>query len=253
MKEIGLLFTPENRELVRAGTKVQTRRLMKLPEWVEMVKPWTGGAQGFSADESGMTFIKSPYGMPQNDWEGKTRYYMKEPVQVLDIGPGPAPSHVQATVLYPDDGAEATVSITHPDYQKLVSRADWRKPSSSLFMLRSFARTWLPGVRTWPERLGDMSAEDAVAEGIECDPALAETNPVAHHFAALGPQILRDTKCWRDYLNGGYDLTPLQSYASLWNSINGKTHPWAPNLWTWAVEWQPPATDKAGWCRWRRL
>ena len=239
-KEIGILFTAENLRLVAQGRKIQTRRLMKLPEWAVTVKPWSQGCQAFNADGDGMAFIRSPYGMPQNDWEGKVSYYLKEAVRVTALWDSreSGTDHGMALIQYPNDISDDIVEcqqhkvlLAPGDLHKLVSRRNWRETSTPLFMLKSFARHWVDGVRTWPEKLGDMSAEDAIAEGIEQDPLHARVGMVGSCEANY----------WRDYLNGGYDLSPVQSYASLWNSINGKSHPWDADLWTWAVEWLAPA------------
>lgn len=233
-KEIGLLYTPENRNLVRQSLKWQTRRLIKLPDWAATVKPWTGGCQAFNVDETGMAFVKSPYGMPQNDWEGGVSYYLKEPVQIIHPG-----DNGKMLVKWTDDGTTAWVNVTTDDILKIDDRSKgWETPTTAMFMLKSFARTWLPGVKVWPERLGDMPAEDAIAEGIELDPAVVVTPGDFDEMKSW-----EFSQVWRDYLNGGHDLFPVQSYASLWNSINAKKSPWSPDTWVWCVEHKSPTTE----------
>ena len=244
MRSIGLLFTPENRNLARIGSKTQTRRgnglkgfeVAENAEWHESTGLWWFVHPGIRGSR------KCPYGNPQAE---QVSYYLKEPVRVTALWDSRESNtkYGMALIQYTDDNPEDIIECQQHkvllgpgDMHKLVSRQDWRKPSSSMFMLRSFARTWLPGVRTWPERLGEMSAEDAIAEGIELDP---EMMPFGYRDEFIG------NPCWRDYLNGGHDLTPVQSYASLWNSINGPGS-WKPEIWTWAIEFQPPATGKPG-------
>lgn len=246
-KQIGLLFTPGNRALVRAGVKTQTRRTNGLDsermncEFQHLEEDKSGfylwwdqlvGDPGDSNVIQPTMRLQCPYGNPQVE---PVRYCLKEPVKVAALWDSRESNteHGMALIQYTDDNPDDIIEcqqhkvlLAAGDLHKLVSRKDWRKPSSSMFMLKSFARTWLLGVRTWPERLGDMSEADAIAEGVEC-----------------ANRAFTESAVWRDYLSGGYDLTPVQSYASLWNSINGKTHPWAADLWTWAVEWQPPAMD----------
>lgn len=205
-KEIGLLFTPENRDLVRRKLKWQTRRKMNFND-----------------------SKRRPYGWPHGE---ETRYYVKEPVQIVGIYDGvPSSPSPWVELIYLDDGDDPTIQateITGDDYHKLLARQDWRKPSSSMFMLKSFARTWMLGVRTWREKLGDISAEDAIAEGIELDPSRRNDELFEPISYLCG---------WRDYLNGGYDLTPVQSYASLWQSIHGEGS-WDPDEVVWVVEWK---------------
>jgi hypothetical protein len=175
--------------------------------------------------------------MPQNDWEGKITYYLKEPVRVTALWDSRESNtkYGMAMIQYSDDEPDDIVEcnqhkvlLAPGDFNKLVSRKDWRKPSTAMFMLKSFARTWLPGQRTWPEKLGDITALDAIAEGIEMDPGIDPDIPERDR-----PRLYGDYSVWRDYINGGYDLFPVQSYASLWTTINGG---WNPEQWVWAIE-----------------
>jgi len=60
------------------------------------------------------------------------------------------------------------------------------------------------------QRLQDISEEDAIAEGSGCI--------LASHKVWDG-----DPDCYR------------KLFSKLWNSINGKSHPWESNPWVWAV------------------
>jgi hypothetical protein len=245
-KEIGLLFTPENRDLVRRGLKTETRRAINIPASpnglgrvidgiqvgsVTNIIPFLLGSPGlwdvqFWLDNPAI--VKSPYGNPQSE---PVRYYVKEPVQIVSINDGVEGSPLLwVELIYLDDGKDSTVQaceISWEDHMRLMARKDWRKPSTSLFMLKSFARTWLTGKRVWPEQLGKMSEWSLLAEGIEREPS----------DNGFPPNV------WRDYLNGGYDLSMMQSYASLWDSINGKGS-WHPDKWVWAVQWEGEAASE---------
>lgn len=213
-KDIPLLFTLENRISTRAGIKTQTRRL---PRKVEGVVPLT-------IPEG----TRCPYGDPENE---EVRYWVKEPVQVVDLSHGSF-VHPWANLTYLDDppsyGPSHGLDISFKDFNKLHARKDYRRPTSSLLMLKSFTRTWLKGRRTWVERLGDIRAVAAICEGIEFDPEIQ-----VNRFHAW------DNSYWRDYLNGGYDLNPVQSYLSLWESIHGEGS-WNPDQEVWCVEWDAP-------------
>jgi hypothetical protein len=80
---------------------------------------------------------------------------------------------------------------------------NWRP---SIFMPRSAARITLEitGVRV--ERLQEISEADAMAEGVD----------------------------WKDYA-GLASKTAKKLYAQLWDSINGKKHPWSSNPWVWVI------------------
>ena len=151
-------------------------------------------------------------------------------MQVLALYDGDPESGPWAEIIYLDDGAKAkatSVQITVKDSEKLHTRKDWRQPSTSLFMLKSFARTWLESVRVWAERLGDMSAADADAEAVAQFDWLTPLDQ--SEVGKLATQMVLPP---RDLRVG---------YAALWNSINSK-NPWRPDLWVWAVEWKliPP-------------
>lgn len=92
----------------------------------------------------------------------------------------------------------------------------------SIHMPRSASRILLEVTNVRVERLQDISEEDAVAEGIEQEPG---------------------TSHWKNYDTspGGwrYWESPIQSYRTLWESINGKGS-WDLNPWVWVVEFNVP-------------
>ncbi len=77
---------------------------------------------------------------------------------------------------------------------------------SPLFLQERFACDFIRITDVRPERLQDITEEDAVAEGI-----LPENHPL--------------------------DAPPAMRYASLWDSINPK-YPWASNPWVWRYEFK---------------
>lgn len=89
----------------------------------------------------------------------------------------------------------------------------------SIHMPRTASRITLEitGVRV--ERLQEISEADAIAEGIE-----------------------RSYDQWRDYrtdqaVNYPSAATPIESYRTLWESINGPSF-WDANPWVWVVEFK---------------
>lgn len=232
MQQKGLLYTLENRFLVRAGFKTQTRRLQWLKGIVadESYFDQVTGSWCFSLRGVLVARKVCPFGNPN---AGEVLYHLKEPVQILAL-PGNARATMNAHILYSDTQDYAMVTITPADFKKMVDRVDWRKPSTSMFMLKAFARTRMQGVRTWPEQLGAMSEDDAIAEGVELDPTV-----VVDLGDMVEAQSWAYSQVWRDYLNGGYDLFPVESYASLWNSINGAGS-WQKDTWVWCVEHSTP-------------
>lgn len=93
----------------------------------------------------------------------------------------------------------------------------------SLFMPRWASRLTLEVLRTWQEPLQDISEADAIAEGIT-DPWPEECKKLASdHFA-----------CCPGYPHA----SAIPAYARLWESINGKTAPWASNPLVYATEFR---------------
>lgn len=99
------------------------------------------------------------------------------------------------------------------------TEAGWRP---SIHMPRWASRILLEVTAVRVERLQAISEADAIAEGIE--------------------SVRNEGKYWRDYSNpAGRDcesmtaVTPVESYRTLWESINGQGS-WAANPWVWVVE-----------------
>lgn len=93
-----------------------------------------------------------------------------------------------------------------------------------MHMFRQFSRIILTVTDVRVQRLQDISAADAIAEGIE-----EVTREVAPSDKSL--------RFWRRYRDGsgvGYVDCPVGSYASLWTEINGPGS-WEANPWVVAI------------------
>jgi hypothetical protein len=94
----------------------------------------------------------------------------------------------------------------------VLCHKNWKwKPS--IFMPRTASRIDGDITNIRVERVSSISEADAIAEGIKLDPDLPYCMDWSQHPA------------WFDYINGGYNLYPIQSYKSLWNSINNIPKP----------------------------
>lgn len=101
--------------------------------------------------------------------------------------------------------------------QKAADRV-WRP---SIFLPRWASRITLEVTTVRVERLQDISEEDAKAEGA----LFHDGRPVGHHG-------------WRHDSSHGYVYrTAKDSYAHLWESINGAGS-WAENPWVWVIEFR---------------
>lgn len=94
----------------------------------------------------------------------------------------------------------------------------------SIFMPKEACRIFLQIEQIKIERLQDISEEDAIAEGIE------------------NTHIYKGYRYYRDYECGGGDLKPLESFRSLWESINGKGS-WDVNPWVWVIKFSQQNKD----------
>jgi len=92
----------------------------------------------------------------------------------------------------------------------------------SIHMPRYRSRITLEVISVRVEPLNNISATDAIAEGIE------------PYGQLIGLSVYTT---FRDYLTGAKDRAARQSFETLWESING-TGSWDANPWVWVVEFR---------------
>lgn len=211
MKERPILFSGAMVEAILDGRKTQTRRILKKqppadtfrmdtyhhPDGQHYFWAWK---EAFSGCElhTGWEPICCPYGKPGD------RLWVRE---------------AWAEIRPPGSPWPATMYV----YRAGDTRTDFGGPwKPSIHMPRKACRIELEiaGVRV--ERLNDCSEEDAVAEGIEHNPALDPIGPSKWRFYGR-PHT--GTSC------------PVDSYCSLWESINGAGS-WKADPWVWVVEFR---------------
>lgn len=199
MKERPILF---NGEMVRAildGRKTQTRRVVK--------RPAEDGKHGWHPSGTGMEFRLGGSARPVCPF-GKIgdRLWVRESWSgeywLSEVKPSERFGIARQDCLTPFPPATHYWADGNPQY------GDWEKPRPSIHMPRWASRITLEitGVRV--ERLQDMqdiSEEDAKAEGIA---------PV-----------------------DGFYANPVNSFDSLWGSING-AESWDANPWVWVLEFK---------------
>jgi hypothetical protein len=196
MKETGILFTPENHRLILSGQKTQTRRVVKIQPCVIQgeLMHHIGGPKW----ESGLPYM-SPFG------GYKDRLYIKEGVITH--------CSIPQLIGYYLDGCRATES--------------WMARRTAMFMPKSMARTWLEITEVRVERLQDISASDALAEGVA-------------HTEFWTPNELEgkpfEEKFWDDF--EFFHRYPQMVYKKIWDSINGKKHPFESNPWVWVISFK---------------
>ena len=191
-----------NSDMVRAilqGRKTQTRRIAKHQFWQhhELINANNNGQLTGNKDTS----VNCPYGRPgdllwvRETFEATTHELIgKNQYQTL------------RRIKFKADGVEK--------YEKWMP---------SIFMPKDICRIWLQVKSVRIERLGDISEEDAIAEGVRSQ------------FIDLFQEMR-----WRDYMAYQPEhifgwRAPTSSFFSLWESING-AESLAANPWIWVVE-----------------
>lgn len=222
MKERPILFSAPMVRALLAGTKTQTRRVCKaaalhaLSAVVEVSDPLERGqvynGSHFGNEEGGVVFA-SPYGgVGDRLWVREAWRSTGDGGRCNSMPPRDMQPH---HVWYEADGL--------PPADECAG-----KLRPSMFMPRWASRLTLEVTEVRVERLQDISEADAVAEGIE---------QLASPHAGV--------TLYRDYAPG-HDSTvsPVHSYETLWNSINGPGA-WAANPWVWAVSFRRIETQAA--------
>lgn len=216
MKERPILFNAPMVRAILAGTKTQTRRVVKIthstPGLAACLKPPVGTPRPRVAAEL------CPYGQPGD------RLWVREAHSIF-------PAHGQ----HRDDGLRwgpwgGLPTVVSPNGKQIAyfregfdrcDPAGWRP---NIHMPRWASRILLDVADVRVERLQDIGEADAIAEGIE-----------------RGEDFF-GCPCWKVYGEpAGSDVVfpddPIGSYASLWTSINGPGS-WDANPWVWAIEFR---------------
>lgn len=94
------------------------------------------------------------------------------------------------------------------------------KYRQAFHMPRRYSRITLEVTGVRVERLQDISEADAIAEGIEPDVEPGDAAPL-----------------WRNYATCNTTISPIYSYQTLWEQINGPGS-WDANPWVWVVEFK---------------
>ena len=216
MKEKPILFSGPMVRALLAGTKKQTRRVVK-PEGAHHVFQFRGTTAAAGADEPTGEWgwcgservindhIRCPYGKPSD------RLWVRE-----TWSPDPPCDGAWAYTAWAGcrEGQIAGVPerFRHPEYCNYA--ADWpHEPiiwTPSIHMPRWASRLTLEITDVRVERLQDINEHDAAAEGV------ATWAP-----GALSPDSLQ--------------ADPSDQFRWLWGSINGP-YSWDENPWVWVVE-----------------
>ncbi len=189
----GILFTPDNLKATMELRKWQTRRLMKPQPVLENgVYRWNP-RQNVDINLSDNPDLAVPF----------ARYKLGETVYLKE---GLHRDMKLGDTCYDDENM--TPVFRNSNFGELVPWPWERVKQSPMFMPEWAARTFRRVTNVRPERLQDISEDDAIAEGIDV---------YAH----------------------GIRIRPTERYADLWDSINRKPGTrWADSPWVFAYTFE---------------
>lgn len=208
MKERPILMNGAMVRATLAGTKTQTRRVVKpQPQMVtdRAIQPWDGDAAALLRllEQTGKA---CPYGQPgdrlwvREAFSGPHIWERSDDDEVPAVPPSAWPK--DSPIWYWADGEP-----TH---------GDWTKPRPSIHMPRWASRITLEITSVRVERLQEISEVDAAAEGMQFS---------TDH---IGPWSGTGERWWD---------SARWAFKDLWLSINGPDS-WTANTWVWVVEFK---------------
>jgi hypothetical protein len=243
VKERPILFSGPMVRALLAGTKTQTRRVVKRQPAAgatmagcDTTGGWCDNHDGYLGCDAGW---QCPYGQPgERLWVRETLAIERWSREYGDAPPLPKDRPWKHT---PDDGSIDGEDVwrwphyraTDPAPDLSCERSRCRVCASgepgphwipSIHMPRWASRILLELVEVRAERLQDISKADAIAEGLE---RIAKTSDTTGGWACP----LLDTGI------GMVVDDPRQAYRGLWNSINGAGS-WEANPWVWCLTFE---------------
>lgn len=192
---------------ILSGQKTMTRRLVKLDESGRAKRGW----KCWHLDDPEV-HLACPYGQPGD------RLWVKETWCCVHGFGGSGRTPEDCIVYRADDGEDA---------KEITKMRGW---SPSLLMPRVYARIILEITAIRIERLHEITDEDAIHEGIEPAHPGTPSTWCKDYEAKPTPAALQDPYY-------GLAADPVESFASLWRSINGRDS-WDANPWVWVVEFR---------------
>lgn len=218
VKERPILFSGPMVRAILAGDKLQTRRVVKNSDdvqgWaeLELFPPIYRGWWSSDDETAHASYdINCPYGNVGDVlWVRET---------IKRAGAGACWFAADDQPVYGTDELTGVRMLAHYKYK--------RAKLPSIHMPKDWCRLFLriAGIRI--ERLQQISGSDAAAEGIERD-------------------AFDQTIGFKDYLTDDWhvawgetsiDQAAIQSFRSLWESINGEGS-WDANPWVWVIEFE---------------
>lgn len=224
-----LMSAPMVRAIL-AGTKTQTRRMVKVKPWHQIEERDDGSPWPWMYDDERVAdhWVPCPYGQPGD------RLWVREAWGYRCSAGTRAVGQYMHTIAYRADDARHSygpMPIEGVGLPKWRERDEGMSPQAWDDRMTAYWRQWRPSIHMprWAsritleitavrvERLQDISEADAKAEGIS--------------------EFVGGWWCEHDDAEQIAGMTPQEGYAHLWERINGAGS-WAENPWVWVVTFQ---------------
>lgn len=255
-----ILFSGPMVKALLAGKKTQTRRIVKAfgVERAEVIRPYSNAtgrtdcwslyryddAQSRNADVAcrrhPIDTVRCPYGVPGDRlWVRETHAVMS--AEYPNVSVAMAERMPEGKTLADTDGGLDLFQVEDVErFKWLEKKVDSERWRPSIFMPRELSRIALTIAEVRVQRLQAISEEDAIAEGVSNrdDYPLEKANGNCPRCCGTGLHGAFGANYGVIEVDCTDCETAVQRYAHLWNSINGKKHPWKSNPWVWAVSFR---------------
>lgn len=222
-KEIPMLFSTPMVQANHARIKTETRRLIGIDDSEELrLSPfYKSGWETIHGYE-----VKHRYGSP-GDWLWQRETFFHGHFSEDNIICDEQPCEHWDYLYYADtrDKRPGGVSESWCYNEYGPNTECYPRWHPSLHMPKVAARTWMENVSVHPERLGAITDDGAIAEGIKSQMLYIPNG---------------GTQYWH-YLKHKWGPSPIHSYQTLWESING-VGSWNPNKWVWVIKYKVLST-----------
>lgn len=206
MKERPLPFQPDMALATFEDRKTNTRRVVRNPETYCCL---TGDCDHWDKALCAAEMLKhSPYGQPGD------RLWVREPWRTYASLDYLMPRSIErgAGIQYEAGGT----NLPGDKGKHLFGMGRYRH---ARFMCRWMSRMTLEVIGVRVERLQDISMNDAIAEGVECELERVTLDGTTTNEGPFGPAALLE-------------------FGRLWENINAKRAPWSSNPWVWVIEFK---------------
>lgn len=235
MKERAILFSAPMVRAILAGTKTQTRRLVKPQPEHKQMHDWRGEViydgehrvwcwkkhlfWDAMADRSGMDTVSTAL-LPLSPWQVGDRLWVKETWRPRTAVNGVDPDVADMLVTYAAGGPEVFFEWRFVSHDWTMPKAAKSGNVTPLFMPRWASRITLEVTDVRVERVQSISDADIAAEGVT-EAAVREL------------RVHKSAKAWTDTVGA----MPRDLWRIVWSTING-AESWGSNPWVWVLSFR---------------